>query len=322
MKTLLLIFASLALSTYSLLGQLVGISYNPDTNENEFRTVNPESGVTSVLNTFQFASGGYYGLFSDPARNVAYAPSGQNELYRFDLTTGQILGVTSIERDYPNIAVGGTTGLSAIYYDSNSMEYSLNQLDPLTGAVNPLTVIPTAGGLGSLISNPLTDVGYTTNGPDSVLKFDLNTGANLGTIQLPFAYPNLQAGVDGDLAGILYNFSTEKNELYAIDGENGQATLLNTWAFTSGYYSAFLTDPLGERAYALSGANDIYTFDLRSGDILNIAPLDSAMQNFAIGPADPQFNEIPEPQYAGAIGLILLFISLYFRRFRQPKKVA
>jgi hypothetical protein len=74
-------------------GSLVGILYNVTTSKNEFHSIDPISGTTSLLNSFNFDSFGWRGKLVLEGDSV-YAISSIGSLYRFDFTTGVIRSVT------------------------------------------------------------------------------------------------------------------------------------------------------------------------------------------------------------------------------------
>ena len=76
---------------------------------------------------------------------------------------------------------------------------------------------------------------------------------------------NAQAQV----AGINYNSSCQHNQYLCINPTNGSVTVLNTFDYDSGFYygNSFTTDVTQGRAYAISSAGTLYTFDLATGII-------------------------------------------------------
>jgi len=66
---------------------LVGIRYNGQ--QNEIRTINPDTGQSTLLQQFVFDSGSWISstLTVDIVSKRLYAISGNNSLYRFDLTS-------------------------------------------------------------------------------------------------------------------------------------------------------------------------------------------------------------------------------------------
>ena len=79
-------------------GTLVGISYNDVSLHNEVHSVDPNTGVTTLLSSFDFSSGGWYAsLIPDVEAGVFYAESGDAVLYKFDGSTGAILETAALD---------------------------------------------------------------------------------------------------------------------------------------------------------------------------------------------------------------------------------
>jgi outer membrane protein assembly factor BamB len=99
-----------------LAGNLIGISYNPVSMENEVRVLNPSTGKTTLLNTANVSSGGYFAgtLVVAPALNRFYVQSGDATLYTFDLTTGQILNSKLADTQMQELAYWPVTSSASI----------------------------------------------------------------------------------------------------------------------------------------------------------------------------------------------------------------
>lgn len=304
------------ISTFLLLatsfGQLVGLSYNSQTGENEFRSVDPGTGQSTVLNTFTLESG-YSGFFSNPSKNEAYILSGPNQLIRFNLTTGELIGSTEMDVQYPTTTTGGPTGLTVAVSNHPDPTFDLKSLDPLSGETTLITSFQ-SNGIGQIFAD--ADTAYLPIWHDEILRFDLTSGQPLPSIDFTHPFQNFDLGVNGQIAGIWWNDATQQNEFISVNPETSEVDILNAFSFTGGFYSSFFTDPLAGLAYALSSENDLYTFNLLTGGILNIANLDYQGGNFAVGAQAPDMQEIPEPQTIGMIALSLFTALLGWRRLR------
>ena len=67
---------------------LVGISYNDSTGQNEIHQIDPNTGTSILILSFSFDSGAYSAFCIDSQTNTAFAVSSARTLYQFDLNTG------------------------------------------------------------------------------------------------------------------------------------------------------------------------------------------------------------------------------------------
>jgi PKD repeat protein len=114
-------------------GSLVGISYNGQ--QNEIRTINPDTGQSTLLKQFVFDSGSWApDTFTvDIVSKRLYAISSNNSLYRFDLTSGNLIQpIISLDTNMQAI----TTGITII---SNQAPVAVFTTSPTSGQA-PLTV--------------------------------------------------------------------------------------------------------------------------------------------------------------------------------------
>ena len=82
----------------SSFGYILGIGFNGTTMQNEVRRVDPVTGVSTLLNSFMFSSGSWTAqIVVDEAANRFYAESGDHKLYQFDVATGAILSITTLD---------------------------------------------------------------------------------------------------------------------------------------------------------------------------------------------------------------------------------
>jgi len=198
-------------------GKLIGISYNPGLMQNQIRTLDPASGITRLLNTFTFSSGGWYpGTFTlDPDSDRFYVQAGDGTLYTFDLKTGQILTTQMADTLMQTLAV---------------KKLRTGEKSKRDGWRKPI------------------------------------------------------AGEDrGLLIGISYNPGLMQNQIRTLDPASGITRLLNTFTFSSGgwYPGTFTLDPDSDRFYVQAGDGTLYTFDLRTGQILTTQMADTLMQTLA-----------------------------------------
>ena len=172
-----------------LSGNLIGISYNPVSMENEVRSLNPLTGNTVLLNTVNFSGGGYSGgtLAVAPTLNRFYIQSGDDTVYTFDLTTGQILNTKVADTSMQVLTYLGPGDLIGIDYNPQTMQNEVRIVNPATGATTLLNslVFSSGGWYGDTFTiDAASNVFYAESGDGVLYTFDLTTGAILATKQL------------------------------------------------------------------------------------------------------------------------------------------
>jgi WD40 repeat protein len=168
---------------------LIGISYDPVSMENEIRAVDPSTGHTTLLNTFAFSSGGFFPgtLASVPSLNRFYVQSGDGTVYTFDLTTGQILNARLADTTMQALSYWKAGELIGIDYNPGTMQNEVRILDPSTGTTTLLSSLAFSSGGWidtTFAVDSLGNVFYAESGDGTLYTFDLGTGAILGSQSL------------------------------------------------------------------------------------------------------------------------------------------
>lgn len=272
--------------------QLVGINYNNSSQHNQYLCVDPVSGAITVLNTFDYDSGFWYGnsFTTDVAAGRAYAVSSAGTLYTFSLATGIIQG--SVPLGIPTISLGLNGTLVGIKNPSSGL-FEFHSIDPATGSSTSLGGFAMPGGyfagtfLTDLATGPAGPQGtaYLLSGDHKLYTFNVTTGALLGTPQLSATVFGIALGVNGNLIGIQSNSSSGKWELHSIDPATGSSTMLSSFNLPSGF-STLTSDPATNTVYVLSG-NMLYSFNLSNGSPITASTLTMSLQAFAIGATGP-----------------------------------
>ena len=292
----------------------VGVGYNSTTNKNEIVSINPSTGATSVLNSFTFDSGGYFGIVPGQQGNF-YALSSALTLYDFNATTGQILSTTPIS--YPSLQtiVSLPSGLKGIGYNASTNKNEIVSINAKTGAISVLNSFSfdSAGYNGSLVPGQDNNF-YALSSAPTLYNFSALSGQILSTTPIP--YPPLQnlVSLPSALVGIGYNTATNKNEIVSIDAKTGATSVSNSFTFDSGGYYGSLVPGQDDNFYALSSAPTLYDFSALSGQILSTTPISyPSLQTFTVVMA------VPEPAtYAMIIaGFGLLGLGLRRKHTRR-----
>ena len=86
---------------------LIGIDYVSATGQDEIRTVNPNTGETTLLNSFKFDSGYWVSgtVVANRAAGKLYVESSTPTLYTFGLLGGQILSTVPLDTSMDVLAL-------------------------------------------------------------------------------------------------------------------------------------------------------------------------------------------------------------------------
>lgn len=272
-------------------GSLIGVTWNSTTEENEIRTVDPNTGTSSVVNTLTFDTGYWwpytFGLYAPVGR--CYATSSSNTLYVLDTTTGELLWTVPFDIEMQEWMPAGNGLLIGIGWNSTTQENELRTADPATGIWSFLNSFTFDTGYWFALSfsvDPSVGQCYATSSSNTLYVLDTTTGELLWTV--PFSRP-MQAWRPADnglLIGIGRNDTTEENEICIADSATGVWSVLNSFAFDSGVWwvETFRVDPSVGRCYATSNSNTLHVFDISTGELLWTAPLDASFQIWDVFP--------------------------------------
>ena len=266
-------------------GGLVSISYDSSSRENVLHLINPDSGTATQLNSFSFDTNAWTPatFSSNPLSGRIYAISSSDTLYEFSETTGEVLSMQTpdLPESIQALASSRGTGLKGIYYNGNEKN-TLVSIDPDNSQTNDLSIFsfsdnswkPPSFTSSFLLKNIYA---ISSEGSDSskLNVFSGTTGKRLSTHSLGISIQAMDASLGGQLFGITYNSIADENELYTINPETGQVTLLNSFSFDTGSWApeTFTTNPLMNRAYAVSSSGKLYEFNLKTGQILSTSDM-------------------------------------------------
>ena len=182
-----LLFCTLVATVTVAHCQLLGIAYNSATARNEFRSIDPVTGVTTLLNSFTFSSGGFLSatFTCDPATGKAYTISG-GSLYSFSLSSGAVLSVAALNASMQVLGPGLAGNLVGIAYNSATARNEFRSIDPVTGVTTLLNSFTfSSGGFlsATFTCDPATGKAYTISG-GSLYSFSLSSGAVLSVAAL------------------------------------------------------------------------------------------------------------------------------------------
>ena len=174
-----LFFYGLVVFTIESQASLVGIRHNGQ--QNEIRTINPDTGQSTLLKQFVFDSGSWASntFTVDIVSKRLYAISGNNSLYRFDLTSGNLIQpIISLDTDKMQAVTSrGDGNLVGIGY--NGQQNEIRTINPDTGQSTLLKQFVFDS--GSWVPNTFTvDIVskrlYAISGNNSLYRFDLTSG--------------------------------------------------------------------------------------------------------------------------------------------------
>lgn len=301
-----LLSAALLLSTTSIsMANLIGLAYNSSTAQNEIRSVDPQSGSTTLLNSFTFSSGSSRAatFISDPLFGRAYVVSGDDKLYSFSLSSGALLAMPQIDTSFTAIDRAGNGQLVGINFSGSQAQF--RSINPATGTTTLLNTFTFANGfsLGTFVADPSVGTAYALSG-NQLYEFSLTSGAILATPTLTASVLGIGVGVNGGLIGLSQN-GNPRNFL-SIDPTTGTATVLATSNLPFLSLGGLKTDPSANEAYALTGST-LYDYNLSTGAVLSTATLDTSLQGIAI---------VPEPSSLAFLLSGVLLVSCFLGRSR------
>jgi hypothetical protein len=268
---------------------LIGIDFNSATSQNEIRTVNPLNGQTKLLNSFTFDSGGWVSetLVVNSAVGRFYAESSAPTLYTFDLASGQISSTVALDTLMEAMALDTHGRLIGIDYNSVTSQNEIRTVNPLNGQTKLLNSFTfDSGGWVSetLVVNSAVGKFFAESSAPTLYTFDLASGQISSTVALDTLMEALALDTHGRLIGIDFNSATSQNEIRTVNPLSGQTKLLNSFTFDSGGWvsETLVVNSAVGKFFAESSAPTLYTFDLTSGQILSMAPVDTFMEALAL----------------------------------------
>ena len=171
-------------------GQFVGIDYNGSTLHNKLRSINPVTGTTTWLNSFDFSSGGWYPdtFRSDPSAGIVYAISADNTLYAFNASSGIIGSMVNLNTLTPIVTIDRASSgqLIGIGYNSMTSQWEFRRIDPLTGATTLLNSFNFSPGVYTYTfrSDPSAGKAYIISYDAKLYTFDVSSGLILTVTSL------------------------------------------------------------------------------------------------------------------------------------------
>ncbi|MBM3726791.1 MAG: PEP-CTERM sorting domain-containing protein [Acidobacteria bacterium] len=287
---------------------LVAIAYNNKTQMNEFRSINPATGQSTLLNSFTFA-GGFWQNGTLTADNMGHAFAlASGRLYRFDAATGQILGNPLLQADLADIVFAGN--LHGARY-SPFPAFHLNTVDPVSGAFTPLTSFTLNTGLTSLTA---AQGSLFIASQNRLLRLNASTGATESDVPLDIFPQAIIARPDGKVFAMRYNNTTQRNEIRSVNPATG-ATMLLTTLLLAGWNSLAIDPDTGYLHFLAAGPGKqiLYAIDGNTGQIVGTPALDTQLQEIVGLSSKPS---VPEPAslLLAATGLMALLARRLGRR--------
>jgi len=255
----------------------VAIAFDDKTAKNEFLSIN-YMGKIEVLNSFRFDSIYWNASTFTVSSKYAYLLS-DTLLYKFDISTGQILSTVTIDSDkiLQSFKAISDKYLIAISYNNKTEKNELLSINSDTGKVKVLNQFKFNSDSWSMGTFIVSDNYAYVISNTLLYKFDNTTGQILSTtsIDINKSLQAFKAVSDEYLIAMSYNEETTNNELLSIESNTGKTTVLNSLKFDSrGWYANTFT--VSENyVYALSSNNKIYQFDINTGQIISKTPIDN-----------------------------------------------
>lgn len=200
-------------------GQDPGVPCDPrGAGSNALASVNTVTGEAVILATTQFSSGGWVSFLTDSAANRAYIVSGDNTVYTYNLTTGELLFMVAADPTYSLQALqlgrgGLLVGVARNYVTSQN---AVVTVAPATGAMIVLSTLNFSGDTwipSTLVSEPNSNSLYAVSGDGALYTFDSTTGVTRAVAPMPagWQYGVLQVGSRlACPAGSLFNSATQQ----------------------------------------------------------------------------------------------------------------
>ena len=203
-----------------------------------------------------------------------------NTLYEYNLTNGNLVTTTELNRFYL-YQYASPTSVVSMLYNPDTQKNELHSIEIGTGRTTLLRSCSFDSGSWSTFSFktlPEMQRAFALSGANTLYEFDLTNGNILSTraLSLPPGTGRYELLSRSSIAVLAYNDATGKNELYTTDIDTGRSTLLKSFTFDTGYYSAgtFTVNRATKRAYVMSSIGTLYEFDLTNGNILSTRRLD------------------------------------------------
>jgi hypothetical protein len=180
-------------------GKPISIVYNDATKKNEIRTVDPATGVSSLLTEVAFDDGFWrFGTFTvDTKAKRIYVMSSSNTLYVFDSTTGQPLPTQQVTLPLQALQATGDGGLIGIWYNDNADEDKKNaiyRVDPTTGASTRLKSFRFDSKfwrLGTFSVNTTAKRLWIMSSANTLYELDANTGQIVSIVSVDQSFQSL-----------------------------------------------------------------------------------------------------------------------------------
>ena len=285
MKRILLVVIAVAffLSFESVYATtLVGLRYNQDKTSYELHTIDVASGLSTFLGDMPNYGNSNFDRFelNHDKRRAGYWQD--KILYEYDLTNGNLVTTTDLDiYKYNTYEYASPTSVVSMSYNTDTQENELYLIEIGTGRTTLLRSFSFDSGswnTGSFMTLPEMQRAFALSGANTLYEFDLTNGNILSTraVSLPPGTGRYELLSRNSIAALAYNDATGKNELYTTDIDTGRSTLLKSFTFDTGYYSAdtFTVNRATKRAYVMSSIGTLYEFDLTNGNILSTRRLD------------------------------------------------
>lgn len=261
---------------------IYGIYYNGAIDENSLSILNLEESaiepIDSVSHAFSYQlSGFFYTVVNTPPivyQGDYFLMNDNNNLYQFDVETGEILDEVIIDTNIGQMMINPADGLiyGVEYIFQPNQRYLVN-IDPQSGVVTRINETPYdftyTINTQAIIWN---DVYYIMdeNGQD-LYNFDMTTGEITDTTHFEVSIGQLVVNPDdGQVYGIEYSFSPNERWLVTLNPATGEVTRLTENALDFSYPGTSPAVIIDNKYYLLVSVQDIYEFDMTTGEVTNI----------------------------------------------------
>jgi hypothetical protein len=213
--------------------------WNPDTEVEEYRWLDPATGRTTLRGTVGDLRWWYGMVAFDAELHRIYVagygedPATDPKLYTLDARSGRLL--SAVRLDLPAFAPFVVNGpASVLGFVLSPVGFTVMHLDPSTGHATPLTTVSASMNWGpdavlDLARRRVYLVGYPVSGegPPTVYAIDTSTGVLVASTPIQWSGSfilGFTAGVGGKLVGFAWNGSAE--QMLSIDPSTGAVTPL------------------------------------------------------------------------------------------------
>lgn len=172
--------------------------------------------------------------------------------------------------------------LIGIDYNYTTESNELFNIDQTTGKSSFLLSFKfDSGWYENFFVDTKNSIAFAVSTEKTLYKFNLKD-LSYNFISLDRQIQSMEAGPDGFLIGIDYNYINGMNELFKIDPSTGKSYFLLSFSLDSEGYDKFFVDSENYTAYLVSTANTLYRFSLIDINYSTVS-IDHPMQAIEVG---------------------------------------